>query len=116
MPRYILIDNHSGYIFGDTADMPLNHEIDGVPVRDLTLTPEIAARWLDEAVQGYYGYNYREVYHLSYGETGYQVYRADIDGGDVVPIAHDGSDPDAIAAVERDCPFVAHIRRGFPLD
>ena len=46
MPRYILIDNNSGYIFGDSADFAAGNQSD--------LTPTEAARLMDESI-GEYG-------------------------------------------------------------
>jgi len=112
MSRYILIDNYTGYIFGDTADMPLDHQIDGEAMRETgnaALTPEMAAQWLDESIVGVYGRTYERVARLANNETGYRVYRADIHGSDAVAVVHDGQDRDTIAAVERDCPHVATI-------
>jgi len=42
MTRYILIDNCSGYIFGDTADYAANMQSE--------ITPEGAARLLDKSI------------------------------------------------------------------
>lgn len=43
-------------------------------------------------------------------ETGYDVYRADINGSDAVPVVQDGQDRETIEAVERDCEYVGFIR------
>jgi hypothetical protein len=112
MTRYILIDNCSGYIFGDTADMPRDHVVDGWPMRDHEITPLLAARWLDEAVVGARGRAYHEVGRrdLASNETGYHVYRADIRGSDAVPDVHDGQSRDEIEAVERNCDYVTTVR------
>lgn len=101
MPRYILIDNASGYVWADTSD------IDGkaVPVE----TPEEACRVVDESL-GVHGRQYAEATRLASNETGYHVYRADIDGSEVVPLIEDGQDPDTIQAVQDSCLKVALIR------
>lgn len=105
MPRYILIDQHSGYVFGDTADMPRT-------VADADLTPLLAARLLDEST-GSPGREYIEHGPHSAatreGTGGYFVYRADINGSEAVPVVHDGQNTETTAAVERDCQLVAFI-------
>ena len=101
MPRYILIDNHSGYIWGDSAD--LNGAIfDGTPL-------EFAAA-LDASLHQPSD-TYEEVSHraLASDESGYHVYRAD-GGSHAVPVVYNGQDRETIEAVERDCEFVTTIR------
>lgn len=113
MARYILIDNYSGYIFGDTADLPLSHLIDGAPAREHDLTPALAARWLDEAEVGDYGRTYTLLPYAPLStQSGYLVYRADVDGSDAVPVVQDGQDAEAISAVVRDCEFVGFVAFG----
>jgi hypothetical protein len=112
VPRYILIDNHSGFIFGDTATLRGDHVIDGEQVRDLSLTPILAARWIDEVEGGSYGRTYEEHssgYQPAANETAYFVYRADINGSDAVVAITDGQDEEMIEAVERDCDLVAVV-------
>lgn len=101
MPRYILIDNNTGYIFGDTAEFAQNspHEI----------TPAEAARLLDESI-GTHGRVYIE--HASAPRTtvtGYQVYRADINGSEAVPAVWDGQDQETIDNVTRSCEWVSFV-------
>jgi hypothetical protein len=102
MPRYILIDNYTGYIWGDTGDL------DG-PARDET--PLEAARRLDEHVGGepreyeQHGANYRPDANVG----AYHVYRADIGGSDAVRLVTDGQSQEEIDAVERDCRKVAVV-------
>jgi hypothetical protein len=115
MARYILIDNHSGYIFGDTADLPrvAISTSEGVPMSQSDMAgPVDAARWLDEAVVREYGRSYEECrrHELASNENGYHVYRADIDGSDAVATVTDGQSADEIEAVERDCQYVTAIR------
>lgn len=98
MARFILIDAHTGFIFGDTAD------INGRSVAPESITD--AARILDAEVVGEHGRAYSEVSrHALTGRTGYLVYRADIDGAEAVPVVHDGQDAETIAAVERLCRY-----------
>jgi hypothetical protein len=96
MARYILIDNNSGYIWGDSADLE-GKIFDG--------TPAEFAKKLDESL-GTYGREYDELsfsQHRSDTRSGYRVYRADVRGSDTVAIVQDGRDQDMIDAVERDC-------------
>ena len=100
MARYILIDNNSGYIFGDSADFA-THQSD--------LTPASAARLLDESI-GEHGRHYVE--HSSAPAstvTGYHVYRADVRGSEAVPVVQDGQDQDTINAVIELCDYVAFV-------
>lgn len=101
MPRYIMIDDASGYVWGDTGDL------DG-PARDET--PIEACRRLDASVGVYqrdyveHGPRYRPA-----GQTAYHVYRADVGGSEVVPLVWDGQDAATIAEVERLCDPVAVV-------
>ena len=104
MARYILIDRHTGYIFGDSAD------IDG---RIVTGTPCEVARALDESIGVHWNgaaADYSETNRYVVDAT-YDVYRADIDGSEAVPVIVDGQDREMIKAVERHCRFVTSIRR-----
>ena len=106
MARYILIDNASGYIWGDSSD------INGKIVNG---TPIDVARALDKDVGEFLDREYREVgrRQLASNETGYHVYhvyRADIDGSEVIGPITDGSDQDMIEAVERDCEYECTIK------
>jgi hypothetical protein len=100
MARYILIDNYTGYVFGDSAD------IDG---RIVTGTPCEVASALDASI-GEHGRTYTERPSAPRDtSTGYHVYRADINGSEAVPVATDGQDAEYIAAVQRDCEFVCYV-------
>ncbi len=114
MPRYILIDNCSGYIFGDTVDMPGDHVIDGRTMREWgdDATPIMAAQWLDEAVVGEFGQRYTEVSErdLASNESGYHVYRADINGSDAIVPIRDGQNQDEIDDVIQNCRYVTTIK------
>lgn len=103
MARYILIDNCSGYIWGDSADLD-GHVFTGTPL-------EYAAA-LDARIGGADGREYEEVSRraLASNETGYHVYRADINGSEAVPLVEDGQDQEMIEAVIRDCEYVTTIR------
>jgi len=109
MPRYILIDNASGYIWGDTSD------IDGENAS--AETPEEAARLLDESL-GQRGRRYT-LHEATPHETtsGYDVYRADVKGGpDVIAEIEDGTDHEAIEAVEKLCQYCGFVEFTRPGD
>jgi hypothetical protein len=102
MARYILIDNNSGYIFADTADL-------NGPARDETAIE--AVRRFDVAM-GEHSRTYEEHgahYRLPSNETAYHVYRADVDGAETVPLVYDGQSHAEIAAVEKHCRKVAVV-------
>lgn len=109
MPRYILIDNHTGYIFGDTADLPGEHIMDGAAARDHEMTPTLAARWVDEAIIGAFGRTYIQHSYAPAGARGYHVYRADVDGSDAVPVVWDGQDSETIREVVDNCDFICFM-------
>ena len=94
--RYIIIDRHSGFIWGDSA-------VFAVGERDLT--PLDAARLLDQSLwSGPYEY-IETVQHDA--AALYDVYLADA----TFPVVSDGQDQATIDAVERDCEYVASIIR-----
>lgn len=101
MPRYILIDNNSGYIWGDTSDI-------GGKNLDLG-TDETAILNACMAVDedcGAPDRTYEVVTKRGLGgQTGYHVYYAP-PGFREVP---DGRDQEAIEAVERDCTLVGIV-------
>ena len=99
MPRFILIDDNSGYIWGDSAEFAAEAKGD--------LDPITAARLLDESL-GEQDREYEEVSRLN-GRSGYRVYRADINGSDAVGPVWDGQSAEEIEAVERDCEHVATV-------
>jgi len=105
MARYILIDIHTGYIFGDTAD------INGAAISCATTID--AARALDESI-GQHGRSYEGGTRsdLRSGRDGYIVYRTDIDGSEAVPVVFDGQDPETIAAVEQLCRYEGVVLTG----
>lgn len=102
MARYILIDNNSGYIFGDTADFAAGRESEINSIAD-------AARMLDESI-GEHDRSYTE--HMRNPRTtatGYDVYRADVDGSDAVPVVIDGQDQETIDAVVQSCRYEGFV-------
>lgn len=103
MPRYILIDNNSGYIFGDTADFAAGRQSDITSITD-------AARMLDASLR-VHGRTYIETRrNPRTTETGYDCYRADINGSEAVAVVQDGQDPCMIESIERDCEYVGFVR------
>ncbi|QNM96403.1 hypothetical protein [Chitinimonas koreensis] len=102
MARFILIDNNSGYIFGDTADFAAGRQSEIESIID-------AARMMDES-NGEYGRDYIEYCSLGNSNmSGYHVYRADIRGSDAVPTVLDGQNQETIDAVERDCEYAGFV-------
>lgn len=100
MARYILIDNYTGYIFGDTAALP----------NTAPESPIDAARAVDESI-GEYDRQYTETLDpRSDSVPGYHVYRADINGSEAHPVVHDGQSRDEIEAVRANCELVAFVR------
>jgi hypothetical protein len=97
MARYILIDRHSAYIWGDSADLN-GEEFVGSPV-------EFAAAV--DASNGEAGRTYVEHRTTNVAGDGYLVYRAD----DALPTITDGQDVEVIIAVETGCRFVGFIER-----
>lgn len=103
MARYILIDNDSGYIFGDSADFAEQQS---------DLTPVKAAQILDESI-GEYGRTYVESATSPQSTvTGYHVYRADVRGSEAVPVVSDGQDGETIQAVTELCDYVGFVECG----
>lgn len=103
MTRYIIIDADTGYIFGDTGDL------DG-PARQES--PLEAVQRLDAHIGGEPAeYEDKSISGLDHGESGYYVYRADIDGSEAVGITQDGQDQDVIQAVMDNCDLVAQFYR-----
>lgn len=103
MPRYILIDNASGYIWADTADLAGWGDTEQQPID--------AARLIDAHV-GAPGREYELFRRSPDGSTspGYHVWRADVGGSEAVAVVQDGQDPEMIAAVERDCEYIGYVR------
>ena len=110
MPRYIIIDNVSGYIFADTADIEANYWKTHPSELTSKDAPLLVCHWLDCGVGGQYGRSYEYVSKLADNESGYLVYRADINGSEAVAVVQDGHDADTIAAVMEHCELVARVR------
>ncbi len=100
MARYIFIDSSSGYIFGDSADIPR-------VTADSTLI-EIAAA-LDASI-GQPGREYElQSSNPNTTATGYDVWRVDVGGSEVVPVVQDGQDQEVIDAVETEGEYAGFI-------
>jgi hypothetical protein len=112
--RLILIDNHSGFIFGDTANHRLGRldEWAGANSDDIGDTERLsllAARLLDDSF-GEHGREYAFIVRdPSDAGTGYLIYRADIGSLETLPIVTDGRSREAIGAVARDCRFEGFV-------
>lgn len=100
MPRYILVESNSGFIWTDTADLPGWRESDQQPID--------AARLIDERV-GAPGreYEFFRSARSAPSGSGYHVWR--VAGRETLPVVTDGQDREMIAAVERDCEYVGYI-------
>jgi len=102
MPRYIIIDNNTGYIFGDT------HNVNGKLAEAGDAID--ACRVIDEGLgvyeRRYEGVNFHRL--ATSTETGYHVYRAEAGAEDFPPVI-DGQDRETIAAVERDCIYITSV-------
>ena len=102
MPRYILIESNSGYIWADTADLAGWGESGQEPVD--------AARLIDEHL-GAPGreYGFFRSARSAPGCDGYHVWRADVAGRETLPVVTDGQDRETVAAVERTCEYLGYI-------
>jgi hypothetical protein len=102
MSRYILIDNASGYIWGDSAD---------IGGKIVTGTPVEVARVLDKDIGEFTNRTYQIISRsqLSTNETGYIVYRADINGSEAVPLITDGQSQEQIETVINECEYECTI-------
>ena len=103
MARYILIDNESGYIWGDSADLD-GKIFDGDAIEFARAVD--ASNHDDPALRNYEMASRPS----SRNEWGYVVYRADVNGSDAVPVVWDGTGRETIEAVERDCEMIGFIR------
>lgn len=107
MPRYILIDNASGYIFGDSADL------EG---KIFSGSPEEFAEALDASI-GQHGRTYTFGIRAPRDtSTGYHVYRADVNGSEAIPVVWDGQNQETIDAVQRDCTYQGYIAISGPTE
>jgi len=99
--RYIIFDNPTGYIWGDSADFARF----GIraPVDMLE-----ACRLLDESL-GEHGRTYEQVDRFDFlNDSGYVVY----EGADRLPIVQDGQNKEEIEAVLRDCQLLGFVAYG----
>ena len=100
--RLILIDNHTGYVFGDSADFAGGRAME---------SGTDAAQALDASI-GEHGRSYEEHgpgYRPASNQTAYHVYRADVGGSEAVPVVYDGQDTETIEAIESACRKVAVV-------
>lgn len=98
MSRFILIDNKSGYIFGDTADYAAGES---------DLSPAGAARLLDLSI-GEHNRTYTELAEKpAQAQAGYDVYSLDRPG--VIDVVTEGQDRDFIAEVIRTGKYAAFV-------
>jgi hypothetical protein len=107
MARYILIDNGSGFIWGDSADLDgkpfAGTALDFAAALDRQVDPSAAADRAYVAESRADGANV----------TGYHVYRADWDaepGKPPFPVVRDGQSQAEITAVTLDCLYQGFIR------
>ncbi|TGD91905.1 hypothetical protein [Methylobacterium nonmethylotrophicum] len=98
MPRYIIIDRNSGYIWGDSADFGAG--------RHRSLDPILACRLLDESMREPRR-EYEEVSHDDDRAT-YDVYE-DTGTGEAIPVILEGRDKETINTVISSCKRVATI-------
>ena len=99
MARYILIDNNSGFIFGDTKNINCSRTFKN---------PAEAAKMLDESI-GEPASEYVEIYgdHDTSGKSGYGVYSAD-DIEDMTEV-EDGTDQATIDKFCRKCVRICFV-------
>lgn len=102
--RLILIDNNSGFIFGEfsTSDYTGIHKTSDRNLID-------AAKHVDAEIGAQ-----ARIYTASGSapnstQTGYHVYRADVRGSEQVGAITDGQDAEMIEAVERDCEYFGFV-------
>ena len=99
--RYIIIDRHSGFIWGDTADrwwrMDGSHPVD----------PVEAARSLDQSFYVDTSELQYEITHKYDDKASYDIYIAK----DYFPVVRDGQDQSMIDLVCKRCTFTASVAR-----
>jgi hypothetical protein len=116
--RIILIDNCSGYIWGDSADykgraftlddaLAFNADISATSEDDFALAYAAA---MDADIGGEArDYELLGRSAARNGGDGYRAYRADLNGSEAVGVVHDGQDEEMIEAVETDCRMLGFI-------
>lgn len=107
MAHYIIQDVYSGYIWGDTRDFA-----NGPNEYDTIVD---ACRALDLDIGGAEDRVYSQVPRLS-GDSGYAVYRVDINGSEAVTVVHDGQDKATIEAVMENCDLVGYVEFKEPVE
>lgn len=109
--RIILIDNYSGYIWGDSADLGGKIFTEDM-AHDIRKDGDFGLAYA-EALDRHIGGNARSYEWVSgrpdSNTTGYHVYRADVNGSEAVGIVHDGQDQDEIDAVMERCQRLGFI-------
>ncbi len=101
--RLILIDNNSGYIWGEFASSDYTGDLDVnacLAAAAAHVDTETGAQARTYSVSGR---------APSSTQTGYHVYRADVRGSEAVPAITDGQDQEMIDAVERDCEYMGFV-------
>lgn len=116
MPRLIIIDSHTGYIWGDSADIPHDYATAAGFDSSGNTGPDniiAACRALDLSIGGNrpaYEYVSDRNPRALNGQDGYIVYHDNV-SGDAVANIHDGQDPAVIEAVTTQCPIVGVVAR-----
>lgn len=102
MPRYILTESYSGFIWADTADLPGWDESDQQPID--------AARLIDEHI-GAPGREYALFRSPLSAPScdGYHVWRVGGAGREPLPAVTDGQDRETVDTVERVGEYVGFI-------
>lgn len=101
--RLILIDNNSGFIFGEFAS---NDYTGNYNAYDCMVE---AAKHVDADIGAQARIYTAQVSAPRSTQTGYHVYRADVRGSEQVGAITDGQDAEMIEAVERDCEYLGFV-------
>jgi hypothetical protein len=103
--RYVFIDNYTGYIYGDSAD---------IGGRIVTGTPAEVAEAVDADI-GEVGREYRMLgRNPGTTETGYDVYRVDVGGSEIVPVVRDGQNQEIIKQVVECGEYIGFVLTSSP--
>jgi hypothetical protein len=102
--RLILIDNNSGFIFGEFASNDYTGNFDRHACLDEAAQHVDAQVGVEPRI-----YESSRIAPDSVPHGGYYVYRADVRGSEQVPAITDGTDPEMIRAVERDCEYFGFV-------
>jgi len=102
----ILIDNGSGYIFGDSRDLVGYSNSD---YSDAEKAGIAAAKLIDSDI-GEHGRSYDfQRNNPADTRTGYHVYRVDVRGSEAVTVVRDGQDQETIDEVEALCEYEGFV-------